>query len=105
MYLDRWIPRIPVGRTTNPVRGRPARNRPSRALGEVTTSEQVLLCSFGLNRDGGARRTATHLREALVEAGFRATVARHLVHTSPLLRRTGDGDYLLRRFDASLRRP
>jgi hypothetical protein len=59
----------------------------------------VLLCCFGLNRAPPATRSAAQLRTALVDAGFRVTVIRHLIRTSPLLRRTPDGDYRLCGFD------
>jgi hypothetical protein len=65
------------------------------------TSGQVLLCCFGLNKAPSATRSAAQLRAALVEAGFRVTVIRHLIHTSPLLRRAPNGDYRLCGFDGS----
>jgi hypothetical protein len=63
------------------------------------TSGHVLLCCFGLDRDPSATRSAAQLRTALVDAGFRVTVTRHLIRTSPLLCRAPNGDYRLRVFD------
>jgi hypothetical protein len=64
------------------------------------TSDQVLLCHFGLDPD--ASRSSGQLRNALVAAGFGAPVARHLVRSSPLLRRAPNGQYLLRELDGSI---
>jgi hypothetical protein len=65
------------------------------------TSGQVLLCCFGLDETPSATRSAAQLRTALVDAGFRVTVTRHLIRTSPLLRRVANGDYRLGGFDGS----
>jgi hypothetical protein len=66
---------------------------------QFETSDQVLLCCFGLDRGAAATRSAAQLHAALVDAGFRVTVIRHLIRTSRLLRPTGNGDYRLRDFD------
>jgi len=59
------------------------------------TSDQVLLCSFGLNQS--TERSSAHLCKALVEVGFRAPAARQVIRTSPLIHRSSKGTYQLRR--------
>jgi hypothetical protein len=66
---------------------------------EFATAEQVLLCCFGVHPRALSPRSAKQLRQALVEAGFRSSEARHLVRDSALLRATPDGRYVLRPFD------
>ena len=80
----------------------PAPNRLERYLHSepFATADQVLLCCFGLDRETSARSPA-QLRAALMEAGFRATVARHLIRTSSILRRDANGRYRLRESDVS----
>jgi hypothetical protein len=63
------------------------------------TADLVLLCCFGANQDASTRRSATQVRQALVDAGFRPGQARHLVRDSALLRATADGRYGLRQVD------
>lgn len=79
---------------------RPSLDRPSDLAASLVdsfpASDAVLMCSFGL--DDATIRTGAQLRAALIEAGYRACVARHLVRISPLLRRLPRGDYQLRRF-------
>jgi hypothetical protein len=58
------------------------------------TSDQVLLCCFGL--DQSTQRSSTQLRSALVEAGFTAPAAREIVRISPLIHRSYAGSYQLR---------
>jgi hypothetical protein len=62
----------------------------------VPTSDQILLCSFGLNLDG--ERTEDELCAQLRTAGFTAPAIRHLIRTSRLLRRDSAGCYHLRAF-------
>jgi len=64
------------------------------------TSEQVVLCCFGL--DQSARRSKAQLREALIEAGFSLPGACAIVRFSPLIRRTSGGFYGLRSLDVRL---
>jgi hypothetical protein len=59
------------------------------------TSEQVLLCCFGL--DQSAERSSAQLRRHLAEAGFRAPAARHIINSSPLIHRSSTGSFRLRR--------
>jgi hypothetical protein len=66
---------------------------------EFATAEQVLLCCFGVHPRASSPRSAKQLRQALVEAGFRSSEARHLVRDSALLRATLEGQYALRPFD------
>src|SRR4051794_38394246 len=47
------------------------------------TTDQVLLCCFGL--DQSTERSNAQLRSALVEVGFRSPEAREIVRTSPLV--------------------
>jgi hypothetical protein len=61
-----------------------------------TTSDQVLLCCFGL--DQAAERSGEQLRTALVEAGFTSTGARRVIRASGLIHRTSNGSYRLRAF-------
>jgi hypothetical protein len=81
--------------------GRAARlqaTREDRTFEPFATSEQVLLCCFGL--DQSARRSGAQLREALVGAGFSLPGACAIVRVSPLVRRTSGGFYRLRSLDA-----
>jgi hypothetical protein len=98
MRAGRWMTRKP----------RPGKDKPSCRprigledyLDEpFAISDQVLLCCFGLDPDASGACSAAQLRAALLDAGFTATVARHLIHTSPLLRRAANDRYLLREFD------
>jgi hypothetical protein len=66
-----------------------------RAAEPFGTSEQVLLCCFGLEQS--TERSGAELRKALVEVGFRGSAAREIVRTSPLNRRSAQGSYRLRR--------
>jgi hypothetical protein len=59
------------------------------------TSDQVLLCCFGL--DQSTERSTAQLRKALVEVGFRAPAAREIIRMSPLIHRSSTGSYQLRR--------
>lgn len=59
-----------------------------------TTSDQVLLCCFGL--DQAAERSGEQLRTALVEAGFTSPSARWVIRASGLIHRTSNGCYRLR---------
>jgi hypothetical protein len=59
------------------------------------TTDQVLLCCFGL--DQSTERSNAQLRSALVEVGFRSPEAREIVRTSPLVHRSSTGSYHLRR--------
>ena len=65
------------------------------------TTEQVLLCCFGLDQDVSTTRSGKQLRVALTGAGFRPAAARHLVRDSGLLRATADGHYVLRPCDVA----
>lgn len=60
------------------------------------TSDQVLLCSFGLDLDG--ERSTRQLRLALLAAGFPGAGTGHLIGISPLLRRSSRRSYRLRKF-------
>jgi len=59
------------------------------------TTDQVLLCCFGL--DQSTERSSVQLRMALVEVGFKSPEARAIVRTSPLVHRSSTGSYHLRR--------
>ena len=59
-----------------------------------STSDQVLLCCFGL--DQSAERSGNDLRRALVEAGFTSLSARKVINASVLICRTPHGSYRLR---------
>jgi hypothetical protein len=80
----------------------PAPNRIGQHLHSepFATADQVLLCCFGPDRETSGTRSHAELRTALVDAGFRAPAAHHLIRTTPLLCRAADGRYLLREFDA-----
>jgi hypothetical protein len=60
------------------------------------TSDQVLLCSFGV--DLAAERSTRQLRRALVEAGFLGPATGHLIRVSPLLDRSSRRRYRIREF-------
>jgi hypothetical protein len=62
----------------------------------ICTSDQVLLCSFGL--DPAAERTTRQLRRALVAAGFLGPATGHLIRVSPLLERNSRRRYRIREF-------
>lgn len=59
------------------------------------TSDAILLCCFG--PDVGGTRTHAQLHTALLSAGYVGPQARHLIRTSPLLRRLPGSRYQLRR--------
>jgi len=59
------------------------------------SADLVLLCSFG--PDLARTRTREQLHRALLLAGYRGPLGRHLIFTSPLLRRSGNC-YVLRQF-------
>jgi hypothetical protein len=101
MRIGQMLPRKPdVG--TNRETPRPQIGLVQYLPGEpFATSEQVLLSCFGLVGDASGTRSPAQLRTALIDAGFRGTAARHLIRTSPLLRRTATGQYHLREFVAS----
>ena len=60
------------------------------------SADLVLLCSFGPDLD----RTRTHqeLRVALRSAGYGGSLGRHLILTSPMLRRLRGNRFTLHRF-------
>jgi len=60
------------------------------------TADLILLCGFGSDLAG--ERTAKALHHLMVESGFPASMTRHLIRTSPLLRRTSRGCYRLSDF-------
>ena len=60
------------------------------------SADLVLLCSFG--PDLARTRTREQLHRALLLAGYRGPLGRHLIFTSPLLRRSGNC-YVLRQFE------
>jgi len=62
----------------------------------VVSADLVLLCSFG--PDLIRLRTARELCHALLQAGYRGPLGRHLILTSPLLQRRGLNRYALRPF-------
>jgi hypothetical protein len=66
-------------------------------LQPFATSDQVLLCCFGL--DLSAERSSSQLRKALIEAGFGLSDARELLRVSPLVHRTSAGSYRLQGVD------
>ena len=84
--------------------GQRRRNDPERwvaplehlAVEPFPSADLVLLCSFGLDLD----RTRTHqeLRVALRSAGYGASLGRHLILTSPMLRRLRGNRFTLHRF-------
>ena len=55
----------------------------------------VLLCAFG--SDPARPRTHQELSRALLQAGYDGPLTRHLIATSPVLRRHGN-HYVLQRF-------
>ena len=83
-------------RTPNPTQQRTAPDPTLRRLSEqpFPTSDQVLLCSFGLDLAG--QRTVQELRDSLRAAGFAARVTRHLIRISPVLCRASKGRYRLK---------
>jgi hypothetical protein len=83
-----------------PTRASPSWSEQYRHDEPFDTSGQALLCCFGLEGPS-ATRSRAQLRAALVDAGFRVTVTRHLIRTSPLLCRAPNGDYRLRGFDGA----
>jgi len=99
MGIGRWMRHRPAWDMDQPV-SRPG-NRLEHYLESEPfhTSDQALLCCFGLDPEVSATRSTVQLRTALVEAGFRVTATRHLIRTSPLLRRTAYGRYRLRAFE------
>ena len=80
------------------------RNRPERwvttlehlAVKPFPSADLVLLCGFGPDLD----RTRTHqeLRDALRSAGYGGSLGRHLILTSPMLRRLRGNRFALLRF-------
>ena len=60
------------------------------------SADLVLVCCFGL--DLGRTRTHRELRAALRSAGYGGPLGRHLIHTSPLLRRRPGNRFTLHRF-------
>jgi hypothetical protein len=66
-------------------------------LQPFATSDQVLLCCFGL--DLSAERSSSQLCKALIEAGFGLSDAREVLRISPLVHRTSAGSYRLRGVD------
>ena len=80
------------------------RNHPERsvtplehlAVEPFPSADLVLLCGFGPDLD----RTRTHqeLRDALRSAGYGGSLGRHLILTSPMLRRLRGNRFALLRF-------
>jgi hypothetical protein len=66
------------------------------AVEPFPSADLVLLCSFGPDLD----RTRTHqeLRVALRSAGYGGSLGRHLILTSPVLRRLRGNRFALLRF-------
>ena len=66
------------------------------AVEPFPSADLVLLCSFGPDLD----RTRTHqeLRVALRSAGYGGSLGRHLILTSPMLRRLRGNRFTLHRF-------
>lgn len=60
-------------------------------------ADLVLLCSFG--PDLAQTRTGKQLRRALLVAGYRGSLGRHLIMNSALLHRRSWHCYVLRRFE------
>ena len=60
------------------------------------TADLVLLCNFGA--DLTRSRTGQELRHALCLAGYGGAHGRHLILTSPLLRRRPGDRFVLHRF-------
>ena len=63
----------------------------------LPVSDAILLCSFGV--DAGATQSHAQLRCLLLSAGYAAPLARHLIRSSPLLRRLRGNRYELRPFE------
>ena len=59
-------------------------------------ADLVLLCSFGPDLD--RTRTYQELRVALRSAGYGSPLGRHLILTSPMLRRLRGNRFTLHRF-------
>ena len=80
------------------------RNDPPRRVGPLEqlvtepfpSADLVLLCSFGA--DLARTRTGQELRLALCLAGYGGAHGRHLILTSPLLRRRAGDRFVLHRF-------
>ena len=63
----------------------------------LSTTDQILLCSFGQGLAGNLHRR--QLRSALRLAGYPGSQSGHLIHASPLLVRAFGRYYRLRRCD------
>ena len=80
------------------------RKGPGRRMGSLEqlatepfpSADLVLLCSFGA--DLARTRTGQELRLALCLAGYGGAHGRHLIQTSPLLRRRAGDRFVLHRF-------
>lgn len=66
------------------------------AVEPFPSADLVLLCSFGPDLD--RTRTDQELRAALRSAGYGASLGRHLILTSPMLRRLRGNRFTLHRF-------
>jgi hypothetical protein len=84
---------------TLPVSGRAGRHAPAPEAypppEPFATSEPVLLCCFGV--DQSTERSSAELCRALVDVGFPSPAAREIVRLSPLIHRSSDKSYRLRR--------
>jgi hypothetical protein len=65
------------------------------AVEPFPSADLVLLCSFGPDLD--RTRTDQELRAALRSAGYGASLGRHLILTSPMLRRLRGNRFTLHR--------
>jgi hypothetical protein len=66
------------------------------AVEPFPSSDLVLLCGFGPDLD--RTRTYQELRDALCSAGYGGSLGRHLILTSPMLRRLRGNRFALLRF-------
>lgn len=98
----RW--RQPGGRSVVDLHRQRRRRLPGRLPGPLdqlaaesfSSADLVLLCSFG--PDLVRPRSERELRHALLQAGYRGPLGRHLVLTSRLLERRGGNRYGLQPF-------
>lgn len=60
------------------------------------SADLVLICCFGMDLDH--TRTHQELHVAMRSAGYGGPLGRHLIHTSPLLRRRPGNRFTLQRF-------
>jgi hypothetical protein len=93
-----WMSRTRQWRRTAP--GPAGRGLTQPAAQPFSCADLVLLCSFG--PDLASTRTHHELHDALLLAGYRGALPRHLIATSPLLDRYAGNRYALHRYDPDI---